>query len=371
MNFCFKDNSYSLTEYHKISLLFPTMVTFYYLGLSQVSEQTFLILGRQREEQNPAVAELCYDIRHSQPLQEYCALWSLWFTGRIMQDSQHFIIHLPISSSGFGFQVLLGTKPGQTMEVGHTGHGLFGSWHDIVTTDITSQTPFTLEMRVQMDSYIEVVLQVLRPPHERRYLPKAWGYSEEPQSIRKRQTTKMLHIKLSQPSSLESDMTLIVFASLDHFRQLKTLFLLFTFSKFYRQMSSCWELRGLPDLQEMLCLKSSCLAEVSSHAGDSSVKHPLELPSPTEDKGSCHMPMHEQFLTHSQKHPKESVCRIFCHMEELWFGLFPSCISLSKKERKKGELCFLLCKSRPRIHLPLRDSSLLVPGKPRQSRKRL
>lgn len=90
-----------------------------------------------------------------------------------MQDSQHFIIHLPVSSSGFGFQVLLGTKPGQTVEVGHTGHGLFGSWHDIVTTDITSQTPFTLEMRVQMDSYIEVVLQVLRPPHERRYLPKA------------------------------------------------------------------------------------------------------------------------------------------------------------------------------------------------------
>lgn len=36
----------------------------------------------------------------------------------------------------------------------HTGHGLFGTWHDIVTTDTTSQIPFSLEIRVQMDSYI-------------------------------------------------------------------------------------------------------------------------------------------------------------------------------------------------------------------------
>lgn len=68
---------------------------------------------------------------------------------------------------------------------------------------------------------------------------------------------------------------------------------------------------------------------------------------------------------------KKSVCRIFCHMEELWFGLVPSCISLSKKERKKGEHSFLLCESHPRVHLPLGGSSLLVPGKPHQSRRRL
>lgn len=86
-----------------------------------------------------------------------------------MQDPQPFTIHLPISSSDCGFKVLLGTKPGQTMEVGHTGHVLFG----IVTTDTTSQIPFTLEIRVQMDSYIEVVLQVLLLDHDRRYLPKA------------------------------------------------------------------------------------------------------------------------------------------------------------------------------------------------------
>lgn len=55
-----------------------------------------------------------------------------------MQDSQHFTIHLPISSSGLGFKVLLGVKPGQTMEAGHTGHVLFGTWHDIVTADCTS-----------------------------------------------------------------------------------------------------------------------------------------------------------------------------------------------------------------------------------------
>lgn len=49
------------------------------------------------------------------------------------------------------------------------------------------------------------------------------------------------------------------------------------------------------------------------------------------------MPIQQQFLTHSQKHPKKSVRRIFCHMEELLFGLFCSCISLSKKERKEKE----------------------------------
>lgn len=107
-----------------------------------------------------------------------------------------------------------------------------------------------------MDSYIEVVLQVLLLDHDRRYLPKAWGYSEEPRSIRRRHTIKMLNITLSQPSNLESDMTLIVFASLVLFRLLKTFFLLCTFSKFYRQIPSCWEFIGLPNLQEMLCLKS-------------------------------------------------------------------------------------------------------------------
>lgn len=50
---------------------------------------------------------------------------------------------------------------------------------------------------------------------------------------------KMLHITLSQPFNLESDMTLIFFASLGDFRQLKTLFLPSTFSKFYRQIPSC------------------------------------------------------------------------------------------------------------------------------------
>lgn len=68
-----------------------------------------------------------------------------------MQNLQHFTIHLPISC--LGFKVLLGAKPGQTMEIGHSGHVLFGTWHDIVTTDSTSKIPFTLEIRVQMDSY--------------------------------------------------------------------------------------------------------------------------------------------------------------------------------------------------------------------------
>lgn len=45
-----------------------------------------------------------------------------------------------------------GDKPGQTMEVGHTGHVLFGTWHDIVTTDSTSKIPSPLEIRVQMDT---------------------------------------------------------------------------------------------------------------------------------------------------------------------------------------------------------------------------
>lgn len=71
-----------------------------------------------------------------------------------MQDSQHFTIQLPISSSGFGFKVLLGTKPGQTMEVGHTGRVLSDTWQDIVTTNTTSQIPFTLEVRVQMELYL-------------------------------------------------------------------------------------------------------------------------------------------------------------------------------------------------------------------------
>lgn len=59
-NFYFKDNYYTLAEYHKGSLLFPTIVTFHYLGLSQISEQIFWTLGGQREEKKPAVAEWCY-----------------------------------------------------------------------------------------------------------------------------------------------------------------------------------------------------------------------------------------------------------------------------------------------------------------------
>lgn len=66
--------------------------------------------GEKKEKQNPAVAKFHYfnDLRHSRLWQEYCAVWSLWFTGGTRQDSEYFTIHLLISSSSFGFTVLLG-----------------------------------------------------------------------------------------------------------------------------------------------------------------------------------------------------------------------------------------------------------------------
>lgn len=105
-------------------------------------------------------------------------------------------------------------------------------------------------------------------------------------------------------------LTLIVSASLGHFRTLKTLFTTYIFWILQANLILLRTHRP-PCLQEMLCLKSSCLVEGSSCAGDSSVKHPLELPSPQRTgawlwmgEESCHMPMHEQFLTRTQKHPK-------------------------------------------------------------------
>lgn len=52
-----------------------------------------------------------------------------------------------------------------------------------MTTDTTTEFLCSLEIRLQMDSYIYVILQLPLFTHMRRYLPKAWGYAEEPQRI--------------------------------------------------------------------------------------------------------------------------------------------------------------------------------------------
>lgn len=52
-----------------------------------------------------------------------------------------------------------------------------------MTVDTVIDFLCSLEIRLQMDSYIYVILQLPLFTHMRRYLLKAWGYAEEPQRI--------------------------------------------------------------------------------------------------------------------------------------------------------------------------------------------
>lgn len=163
----------------------------------------------------------------------------------------------------------------------------------------------------------------------------------------------MLHIKWSQPSSLEPDMTLIIFAWLWLFLLLLVILDSFKNSFYYLHfLNSTGKSHPAENSQASLSPGDVVPQELLPCWGQQSCwwqlcKAPSGAPQPTEDKGLVkdgggELPYANAwaiFDSHS-KASKNSVCRILCHMEELWFGLFPSCISLSKKGKKKGRTFF-------------------------------